>query len=128
MSITAERRTTLISTLVNPLSEISWRTGSRTVNCALMRVADPGPFAVLRGSVRDGVTIEGEAPVVPTTTEVPSPGDAQQQPGAHDGGAGAAPAPAAPAGDAGGEQPAAQGEVPVAGAEQPAAEIPAAGN
>ena len=131
--VEALRRTTLVPAQVMPISPVSWATGSRTVNCALMRVADPGPFAVLRGSVRDGVTIEGEAPVVPTTTEVPSPGDAaqqqQQQPGAPDGGAGAAPAPAAPAGDAGGgEQPAAQGEVPVAGAEQPAAEIPAAGN
>ena len=131
--VEALRRTTLVPAQVMPISPVSWATGSRTVNCALMRVADPGPFAVLRGSVRDGVTIEGEAPVVPTTTEVPSPGDAaqqqQQQPGAPDGGAGAAPAPAAPAGDAGGgEQPAAQGEVPVAGAEQPAVEIPAAGN
>lgn len=131
--VEALRRTTLVPAQVMPISPLSWATGSRTVNCALMRVADPGPFAVLRGSVHDGVTIEGEAPVVPTTTEVPSPGDAaqqqQQQPGAPDGGAGAAPAPAAPAGDAGGgEQPAAQGEVPVAGAEQPAAEIPAAGN
>ena len=131
--VEALRRTTLVPAQVMPISPLSWATGSRTVNCALMRVADPGPFAVLRGSVHDGVTIEGEAPVVPTTTEVPSPGDAaqqqQQQPGAPDGGAGAAPAPAAPAGDAGGgEQPAARGEVPVAGAEQPAAEIPAAGN
>ena len=99
-----------------------------------MRVADPGPFAVLRGSVREGVTIEGEAPVVPTTTAVPSPGQAPQN-GTPDAGGGAAPAPAAPAGDAGGGegvdtgagQPAGQGEVPVAGAEQPAADNPEAG-
>ena len=132
--VEALRRTTLVPAQVMPISQLSWATGSRTVNCALMRVADPGPFAVLRGSVRDGVTIEGEAPVVPTTTEVPSPGDAPQ-PGTSDGGAGAAPAPAAPAGDAGGGggagagggQGPQQGEVPVAGAEQPAAEDPGAG-
>lgn len=123
--VEALRRTTLVPAQVMPISQVSWATGSRTVNCALMRVADPGPFAVLRGSVRDGVTIEGEPPVVPTTTEVPTPGDAQQ-PGNSDGGAGAAPAPAAPAGDAGGggtagaETGGGQAEVPVAGAEQPA--------
>ncbi|MGF0129670.1 septum formation family protein [Dietzia cinnamea] len=72
------RRTTLISTLVNPISEISWRTGSRTVNCGLMRAAEPGPFAVLRGSARQGVLIDGNTPVAPTTTEIPPPG---QQPG-----------------------------------------------
>ena len=63
---------------VNPISEISWRTGSRTVNCGLMRAAEPGPFAVLRGSARQGVLIDGNTPVAPTTTEIPPPG---QQPG-----------------------------------------------
>lgn len=71
------RRTTLISTLVNPISEISWQTGSRTINCGLMKAADPGPFAVLRGSARQGVLIDGVTPVAPTTTEIPAPG---QQP------------------------------------------------
>ncbi|MCT1516623.1 MULTISPECIES: septum formation family protein [Dietzia] len=77
----ALRRTTLISTLVNPISQISWATGSRTVNCGLMRAADPGPFAVLRGSARQGVLIDGSTPVPPTTTEVPPPGVGQGTPG-----------------------------------------------
>lgn len=67
------RRTTLIPTLVQPISAGSWATGSRTVNCGLMRAADPGPFAVLQGSARDSVRIEGEEPRVPTTTVVPAP-------------------------------------------------------
>lgn len=74
----ALRRTTLISTLVNPISEISWQTGSRTVNCGLMKAGEPGPFAVLRGSARQGVLIDGTTPVPPTTTELPPPGE---QPG-----------------------------------------------
>lgn len=119
--VEALRRTTLVPAQVAPISQGSWATGSRTVNCALMRVADPGPFAVLRGSARDGVTIEGEAPVVPTTTAVPQPGDAPA--GASDGGGGAQQAPSAPAGDAGGGnagggQAAPQAEVPVEGGEQ----------
>ena len=73
----ALRRSTLISTLVHPISELSWRTGSRTVNCGLMKSAEPGPFAVLRGSARQGVLIDGQTPVAPTTTELPPPG---QQP------------------------------------------------
>lgn len=72
------RRSTLISTLVNPISEISWLTGSRTVNCGLMKSADPGPFAVLRGPATQGVLVDGQAPVAPTTTVIPPPG---QQPG-----------------------------------------------
>ena len=36
------------------------------------------PFAVLRGSARQGVLIDGNTPVAPTTTEIPPPG---QQPG-----------------------------------------------
>ena len=83
----ALRRTTLISTLVNPISEISWQTGSRTVNCGLMLAADPGPFAVLRGSARQGVLIDGATPVAPTTTEIPPPG---QQPGGSPGAPGGA--------------------------------------
>ncbi|MFC4754497.1 septum formation family protein [Dietzia aurantiaca] len=74
----ALRRSTLISTLVNPISEVSWLTGSRTVNCGLMRSADPGPFAVLRGSATQGVLVDGQTPVAPTTTIIPPPG---QQPG-----------------------------------------------
>jgi hypothetical protein len=70
----ALRRTTLISTLVNPISPVSWATGSRTVNCGLMKASDPGPFAVLRGSARQGVLIDGATPVAPTTTELPAPG------------------------------------------------------
>lgn len=75
----ALRQSTLISTLVNPISDISWRTGSRMVNCGLMKAADLGPFAVLRGSARQGVLIDGRTPVAPTTTEIPPPG---QLPGA----------------------------------------------
>lgn len=75
----ALRRSTLISTLVNPISEASWLTGSRIVNCGLMKSADPGPFAVLRGPAREGVLIDGLVPVAPTTTVIPPPG---QQPGA----------------------------------------------
>src|SRR5699024_8798749 len=75
----ALRRSTLISTLVNPISEISWLTGSRTVNCGLMKSADPGPFAVLRGSATQGVLVDGQTPVAPTTTVIPPPG---AQPGA----------------------------------------------
>ncbi len=74
----ALRQSTLISTLVHPISEISWLTGSRTVNCGLMKSAEPGPFAVLRGSARQGVLIDGQTPVAPTTTEIPPPGE---QPG-----------------------------------------------
>jgi hypothetical protein len=70
----ALRRTTLISTLVNPISEVSWQTGSRTVNCGLMKAAEPGPFAVLRGSARQGVLVDGATPVAPTTTQIPPPG------------------------------------------------------
>lgn len=70
----ALRRTTLISTLVHPLSEVSWATGSRTVNCGLMKAQDPGPFAVLRGSARQGVLVDGATPVAPTTTAIPMPG------------------------------------------------------
>ena len=73
----ALRRSTLISTLVHPISELSWLTGSRTINCGLMKSAEPGPFAVLRGSARQGVLIDGQTPVAPTTTELPPPG---QQP------------------------------------------------
>lgn len=76
------RRTTLISTLVNPISPVSWSTGSRTVNCGLMKAADPGPFAVLRGSARQGVLIDGATPVAPTTTEIPAPGAQGGVPGA----------------------------------------------
>lgn len=77
----ALRRSTLISTLVNPISPVSWATGSRTVNCGLMKASDPGPFAVLRGSARQGVLIDGATPVAPTTTEIPSPGAAPGNPG-----------------------------------------------
>ncbi|MEV8224171.1 hypothetical protein AB0P16_17210, partial [Dietzia maris] len=63
-----------ISTLVNPISEVSWQTGSRTVNCGLMKAAEPGPFAVLRGSARQGVLVDGATPVAPTTTQIPPPG------------------------------------------------------
>ena len=42
-----------------------------------MKSAEPGPFAVLRGSARQGVLIDGQTPVAPTTTEIPPPG---QQP------------------------------------------------
>lgn len=70
----ALRVSTLISTLVNPISDISWATGSRTVNCGLMKAAEPGPFAVLRGSARQGVLVDGVPPVAPTTTVVPLPG------------------------------------------------------
>lgn len=76
------RRSTLISTLVNPISPVSWATGSRTVNCGLMKAADPGPFAVLRGSARQGVLIDGVPPVAPTTTQVPPPGAPAGVPGA----------------------------------------------
>ncbi|WP_333619520.1 septum formation family protein [Dietzia sp.] len=71
------RQSTLVPAQILPISQIAWETGSRTVNCAVMRVADPGPFAVIQGSVRNGVTIEGQQPEVPTTTEVPAPGQAQ---------------------------------------------------
>lgn len=93
------RQSTLVPAQILPISDISWQTGSRTVNCAVMRVADPGPFAVLRGSVKQGVTIEGELPQVPTTTVVPQGGAAPAAGG--DGAApGAAPAPAeVPTGD-----------------------------
>ena len=74
----ALRRTTLISTLVNPISELSWATGSRIVNCGLMKASEPGPFAVLQGSALQGVLVDGQTPVAPTTTEIPPPG---QQPG-----------------------------------------------
>lgn len=70
----ALRRTTLISTLVHPISQVSWATGSRTVNCGLMKAQDPGPFAVLRGSARQGVLVDGVTPVAPTTTAIPVPG------------------------------------------------------
>lgn len=76
------RRTTLISTLVNPISEVSWATGSRMVDCGLMKTAEPGPFAVLQGSARQGVLIDGQTPVAPTTTEIPPPGQQQGQSGA----------------------------------------------
>lgn len=125
--VEALRRTTLVPAQVSPISQGSWATGSRTVNCALMRVADPGPFAVLRGSARDRVTIEGEPPVVPTTTAVPQPGEVPSD--TSDGGGGAQQAPAAPQGggtaggaDAGNGQSAPQADVPVAGGEAPAAE------
>lgn len=78
----ALRRTTLISTLVHPISQVSWATGSRTVNCGLMKAQDPGPFAVLRGSARQGVLVDGTTPVAPTTTAIPAPGPA---PGPEDG-------------------------------------------
>ncbi len=78
----ALRRTTLISTLVNPLAPISWPTGSRPVTCGWMKAADPGPFAVLRGSARQGVLIDGATPVAPTTTSLPAPGPAPAVPGA----------------------------------------------
>lgn len=68
------RRTTLISTLVRPISEVSWATGSRTVNCGLMKARNPGPFAVLRGSARQSVLVDGTTPVAPTTTAIPPPG------------------------------------------------------
>ena len=73
----ALRRTTLFAALVQPISQVSWQTGSRTINCGLMRTADPGPFAVLQGSAKTGVRIEGEDPQVPTTTVIPSPSIAQ---------------------------------------------------
>lgn len=78
----ALRVSTLISTLVNPISQVSWATGSRTVNCGLMKAADPGPFAVLRGSARQGVLIGGATPVAPTTTQIPAPGAPAGAPGA----------------------------------------------
>ena len=91
----ALRRTTLIATLVHPIGAVSWTTGSRTVNCGLMKAADPGPFAVLRGSARQGVLVDGATPVAPTTTQLPPPAPAPD--GAP--GAGAAPGvvPGAPA-------------------------------
>lgn len=76
----ALRQSTLISTLVNPISEISWRTGSRTVNCGLMKAAEPGPFAVLRGPAVQGLLVDGQVPVAPTTTIIPPPGAAPGQP------------------------------------------------
>ena len=77
----ALRRSTLISTLVNPISEISWSTGSRTVNCGLMKAAEPGPFAVLRGPAVEGLLVDGQVPVAPTTTIIPPPGTDPGQPG-----------------------------------------------
>lgn len=75
------RRTTLISTQVNPISEVSWATGSRMVDCGLMKAAEPGPFAVLQGSAQQGVLIDGATPVAPTTTQIPPPGQEPGQPG-----------------------------------------------
>lgn len=70
----ALRQSTLISTLVHPISPVSWATGSRTVNCGLMKSNEQGTFAVLRGSARQGVLIDGATPVAPTTTPIPRPG------------------------------------------------------
>lgn len=70
----ALRQSTLIATLVHPISQISWATGSRTVNCGLMKANEEGGFSVLRGSARQGVLIDGVTPVAPTTTAVPMPG------------------------------------------------------
>lgn len=70
----ALRQSTLISTLVHPISQVSWETGSRTVNCGLMKADEQGMFEVLRGAARQGVLIDGTAPVAPTTTPIPQPG------------------------------------------------------
>lgn len=70
----ALRQSTLISTLVHPISPVSWETGSRTINCGLMKANDAGAFSVLRGSARQNVLIDGAAPVAPTTTAIPAPG------------------------------------------------------
>ena len=43
-------------------------------DCGLMKAAEPGPFAVLRGSARQGVLVDGATPVAPTTTQIPPPG------------------------------------------------------
>ena len=60
-----------------------------------MKAADPGPFAVLRGSARQGVLIDGATPVPPTTTEIPAPGAPGPGVGAVPApGVGAVPAPA----------------------------------
>lgn len=72
----ALRRSTLISTLVHPIAQVSWATGSRTVNCGLMKSNDQGAFAVLRGSAQQGVLVDGNTPVAPTTTAIPLPGAA----------------------------------------------------
>ena len=70
------RQTTLISILVTPIREISWETGSRTVNCGLMRADADGQFEVLNGSPTTGnLTVGGAPPVPPTTTTVPLPED-----------------------------------------------------
>lgn len=70
----ALRASTLISTLVHPIGQISWATGSRTVNCGLMKSNDQGGFALLRGSAQQGVLVDGEPPIAPTTTAIPMPG------------------------------------------------------
>lgn len=72
----ALRQSTLISTLVHPISPVSWATGSRTVNCGLMKANEQGTFSVLRGSARQGVLVDGTTPVAPTTTPIPPPGPA----------------------------------------------------
>lgn len=70
----ALRQSTLISTLVHPISQVSWATGSRTVNCGLMKANEEGGFSVLRGSALQGVLVDGVTPVPPTTTAIPRPG------------------------------------------------------
>lgn len=70
----ALRRSTLIATLVHPIGQISWATGSRTVNCGLMRANEQGGFSVLRGSAQQSVLVDGITPIAPTTTAIPLPG------------------------------------------------------
>lgn len=72
----ALRRSTLISTLVLPISPGSWQTGSRTLDCGVMHERDGGAFSLLQGSVRQGVLVDGTTPVAPTTTTIPAPAPA----------------------------------------------------
>lgn len=78
----ALRRSTLIATQVSPLSEVAWSTGSRTVDCGVMKARDESAFAVLTGSVRGPLLVDGTPPVAPTTTSLPAPAGAPAAPGA----------------------------------------------
>lgn len=69
----ALRVSTLITGLVAPISQASWESGSRDVNCGLFFPATPGPYARLRESIRGPLLINGLAPVVPTTTQIRPP-------------------------------------------------------
>ena len=67
------RRTTLISAQVGPLSQVSWATGSRVVNCGVMKAGTGGGFAVLTGPAARRLLVDGSPPVAPTTTALTTP-------------------------------------------------------